>query len=227
MNPLQSVASAIQGLFGQNQPSSQYLNSNGKPISSNPNDMQLTMNSANTAQPIAQTPIPTAAPIAQSPQTGGYSQDQVAQGISKLYGANTPILQDLPQLMAAGSQLPKGVDPMLPVIIALRETQGGKYNVGANNFFNLRNDQGKFQDYPDANTAINGNLDQGGQSGGFVGLVNGSKPQSQGIYQDFRQDPTNMAKFFSHYSPTADNNGDMNTQVSNYNWIRSHVLGLQ
>lgn len=176
-----------------------------------------------------QAATPTSAPAATAQPTSAptdIAQDLVRQNVSKLYGKDNPALSYLPQLLDAGKQLPQGVDPYLPLIIALRETQGGRYNVGQNNIFNMRNETGAFQDYPDINTAINGNLAQGGQSGGFTGLVGGSKPSSQSIYQDFRQDPSNMQKFFAHYSPTADKNGALDEQVQNYQWIRSHVLGL-
>ena len=163
-----------------------------------------------------------------------YSEEAIHNAISQRWGKDTPILQYLPQLLTAGQQLPKGMDVLLPIIMALRETQGGKdlidpnrnANLGKNNIFNIRNETGAFQDYPNTNTAISGNYQQGGPSSGFVGLMQGAQDKNRNIYADFRADPTNMSKFFAHYSPTSDNNGALPEQVNNYNWIRRYILGL-
>src|SRR3954468_19528469 len=81
------------------------------------------------------TAAPTSAPIsspANQPPTSSpnVAQDLIKQNVAKLYGKDNPALNYLPQLLDAGKQLPQGVDPYLPLVIALRETQGGRYNVG-------------------------------------------------------------------------------------------------
>jgi hypothetical protein len=178
------------------------------------------------------TPMPTATPSAY-PQSLP-PEDVLRSGIAHAYGSDNPILADLALYLQASQKMPQGVDPMLPIILALRETQGGRdlsnpnknKKLGKNNVYNLRGEGGAFQDYPDLATAILGNLDQGGQSGGLVGLIGGTKPSSRYIYENFRQHPQDLATLFEKWSPTSDRNGAMDEQIHNYNWIRNHILGI-
>lgn len=152
------------------------------------------------------------------------SGEQLASLIAQHRGADTPILQNLSTLINAGNQLPSNLDPLLPIVLAIRETQGGRYNKGQNNPYNIRGIQGdkssKFIDYPSVDVAS-----QGGQNGpdvsqGLTGLL-GKNP----IYSDFRQSGK-LQDLFAHYSPTADSNGSLDQQAENYKWIRNQILGL-
>lgn len=127
------------------------------------------------------------------------------------------------------------MEKLLPIALALRETQGGQDNMqpgaktGQNNYFNISNGQG-WQDYPDMQTALMGNLDQGGESGGLGGLLSGSKPESKGIYEDFRR-TNDYHDLFNHWSPEFDKNGKRANgpmdgpggQIANINWILNQL----
>lgn len=185
--------------------------------------------SVQAVQPASPTPTP----------VNNFTPEQVRPGIAGHWGEDNPILANLETYLMAGQQLNQqfGIDPLLPIIMALRETQGGKdlldpkklkgenEGLGTNNVFNIRNNTGAFQNYPDLNTAIMGNLGQGGQSGGLTGLLSGAKPSSKGIYQDFRNNPDDLTQLFSHWSPPQDKNGPLDEQVQNYNWIKNAILG--
>lgn len=171
------------------------------------------------------TPAP--ASVTSPTQSGQPDINAIRQAIIQTWGKDTPVLDYLPELLAASQKLP---DPMLPIAIALRETQGGKdlvnpnknSQLGKNNPFNIRgiqNGQSKFVDYPNIQTAINGGQNGPDTSQGFAGLV-GQNP----LYADYRANP-DMAKFFAHYSPPADSNGQLTDQVQNYNQIRQKLLG--
>jgi hypothetical protein len=196
-----------------------------------PAQAQVSSNPQQTASP---SPIANAQQITQ--QAASPSADLIKQNLMKLYGADSPALKILPDLLQAGQQTP---DPYMPLVMAMRETQGGRdladpaknANLGANDIFNIRNakdangnyigqpgNNKPFINYPDVHTAIFGGQNGPVTSGGFTGLVNGP------IYQDY-QKSKNLQDFFAHYSPPADKNGDLQTQVDNYNWIRSHLLG--
>lgn len=177
-------------------------------------------------------PAPVASPIAQTPQATPIAipQDQLAQNIASTWGKDTPLLQNLALYMQGGNKLSGNMEKLLPLALALRETQGGKdlinpnknSKLGKNNVFNIRNDTGAFQDYPDLQTAIMGNLQQGGQSGGMVGLLNGEKPSSKGNYSDFRR-TNNYADLFKRWSPPTDSNGSLEEQTANIEWILNRL----
>src|SRR4051812_43129016 len=78
-----------------------------------------------TASPVAsalQQAQPQATPIAISP-------DQLKQNISNTWGSNTPMLNNINDFVQAGNQLPGNMEKLLPIALALRETQGGKDNM--------------------------------------------------------------------------------------------------
>lgn len=170
-------------------------------------------------QPQAQQPTPQATPIA-------IPQDQLRQNIQSTWG-DAPILKDLDLFTQAGNQLPGNMEKLLPIALALRETQGGKDNMkpgaktGQNNYFNIKGDAG-WANYPDMKTAVLGNIDQGGISGGAYGLLSGTDPKSKSYYEDFRK--TNDYKdLFKRWSPANDGNGSMDEQVQNIQWIINHI----
>ena len=186
------------------------------------------MPQAQTDQPTA-TPTPSAMPNPQASPIG-MDRERLAQNISNKWGADTPLLKDLELYMQAGNQLPGDMEKLLPIALALRETQGGKdlldpakmkdseSGLGDNNVFNIRNEQGKFQNYPDLKTAILGNLEQGGESGGAYGLLAGTKPKSKYIYEDFRKS-NDYKDLFKKWSPPSDKNGDLDEQTKNLLYI--------
>jgi hypothetical protein len=145
--------------------------------------------------------------------------------LSQNRGKDLPILQNLTSLINAGNQLPSNMDPLLPIILAIRETQGGRYNKGQNNPYNIRGEQygtTKFIDYPNLKTATFGgyNPHSNVESQGLLGLLT-----KNDIYSNFRN-TGNLSDLFARYSPTSDNNGSLDQQVENYNWIRNQILGL-
>ncbi len=224
MNPL----SYIMSLFGQHpaQQQSQQAQQGMNQMKWGGNAFDNSPSLIQSAQAQAPSPMP------QQPVTGMPDEQHLRQAIGSVYGQDNPLLQNLSLYLQASHQMPQGADPMLPIILALRETQGGRdltnpaknAHLGQNNVYNLRNDTGAFQDYPDLSTAVMGNLQQGGQSGGVVGLLGGTKPSSAGIYQDWRQNPQDLSKLFAHWSPPTDSNGSLEEQVGNYNWIKNNLL---
>ena len=157
-------------------------------------------------------------------------QEQLAQNIANTWGKDTPLLKELETYIQAGNKLPGNMEKLLPIALALRETQGGKdlvnpsrnSKLGKNNPYNIRNNTGAFHSYPDSRTASLGNLDQGGESSGLVGLLSGSEPSNRGYYEDFRR-TNNYKDLFKRWSPTADNNGAPEEQVANIEWILNQI----
>ncbi len=146
--------------------------------------------------------------------------------LSKARGPDLPILQHLALLINAGNQLPQNIDPLLPIILAIRETQGGKYNKGQNNPYNIRGEQlgqtSKFIDYPSLDVATMGGYNPMGNvnSQGLTGLIG-----QNNIYSDFRNSGK-LQDLFAHYSPPSDSNGSLDQQAGNYDWIRNNILGI-
>lgn len=185
----------------------------------------------------AQLPQPTQIPQQSempTPQATPLAKGNLEQNIANTWGKDTPLLKNLDLYVEAGNKLPGNMEKLLPIALALRETQGGKDlqnpaamkgpddGLGDNNVYNIRNEQGKFQNYPDLQTAVMGNLDQGGQSGGVVGLLGGTKPSSKHIYEDFRKS-NDFKDLLKKWSPTEDRNGSMDEQVANLAFILSKL----
>jgi len=183
------------------------------------------------------TPQPTTAPVAAAQQMAqpqatpiAIPQDRLAQNIASTWGQDTPLLKNLAMYMQAGNKLSGNMEKLLPIALALRETQGGKdllnpaknAKLGKNNVGNLRNETGAFQDYPDEQTAVMGNLDKGGMSGGIVGLLNGDKATSKSYYEDFRR-TNKYSDLFKRWSPPTDSNGSLDEQTANIEWILNRL----
>jgi len=187
----------------------------------------------------AQTPMPTA-----SPQRGGVTLEEAIRQV--LAARAAPMVKDAGLLAQAGRQFEAaGLDPLMPTILAIRETQGGKdlekRDWGKNNPYNIRGEQGgkkQFISYPDLQTATFGGRNEyaPGQyvdAQGLSGLILQNK-----IYEDFRKSKS-LADFFNHYSPSVDNNGPLTgqdikdpvtgkgDQIYNYNYIRGQFPQYQ
>lgn len=229
MNPLEKALQFIQQAFQPKQ-----VHSFRKPGFENVGQDPMTAQAQQVAQPTqAPQQMPTDMPTPQATPIS-IPQERLAQNISSTWGKNTPLLENLQLYMDAGNKLPGNMEKLLPIALALRETQGGKDlqnpaamkgpndGLGDNNVFNIRNDQSQFQNYPDLETAVMGNLEKGGQSGGVVGLLGGTKPSSKHIYEDFRKS-NDYKDLFKRWSPTEDRNGSMEEQIRNIEFILSKL----
>lgn len=189
-----------------------------------------TPSQAPSPSPMATTPTPMPQGKGPQPTPIAIARETLAKNISNTWGKDTPILQNLDLYMQGGNQLPGNMEKLLPIAMALRETQGGKdlinpnknSKLGKNNVFNIRNDTGAFQDYPDLATAILGNLDKGGQSAGMVGLLRGDKPGNKYIYEDYRNS-NQWGDLFKRWSPPTDSNGSLEEQQQNIEWILNQL----
>lgn len=187
----------------------------------------------------AQTPMPVA-----SPQTGGVTLEEAIRQV--LAARAAPMVKDAGLLAEVGRQFQaQGLDPLMPTILAIRETQAGKdlqqRDWGKNNPYNIRGEQNgkkQFISYPDLRTATFGGRNEyaPGQyvdSQGLAGLI-----LQNSIYEDFRK-TKNLADFFARYSPPVDNNGPLTgkdikdpvtgkgDQIYNYNYIRGQFPQYQ
>ena len=160
------------------------------------------------------TPTPTL-----TPKPKGYTADQIKDGLTK-FGPTTPLIDSADDLATAVSKMPKGVDPLLPVVVSLMETGGGQKMTAENNPFNLRGEQygrRKFIDYPDIKTSILGGDNRGVKSKGFTGTIN-----EHPSYAQFRK-TGNLEDFFSSYTPPGKEYGNptMPELISRYQQLRS------
>lgn len=129
-------------------------------------------------------------------------------GLEK-YG-NPPIATRSASLAKAGEGLP---DPLLPTIVALAETSGGKkITKGDNNIYNIL-PGGLPNAYPDLDTAILG----GNGRKGFSGLIRG------GLYDDYLKSGR-MEDFLKRYTPAGAEHGNasLEQQLRNYRVLRSY-----
>lgn len=152
-----------------------------------------------------------------APQHHQITPDMVQQGLSK-YG-NVPIATLSGTLSQAGNALPKTVDPYLPTIVSIMETQGGKRQVAQNNPVNLRgvqNGRTQFINYPNPQTAILGGPNGPDQSQGLVGTI-----LNNPAYADFRQSGK-LSDFFKRYTPPGEGNPSQDELLSRYSQIRSN-----
>lgn len=171
-------------------------------------------------------PIASPTPSPQPMPSAFPNEARLRQNISNTWGSDSPILQNLPLFEKAGQQLSPKENPLLPIVLALRETQGGKDNLkpnaitGNNNYFNIRGVQGnqtRFINYPDLQTALFGGQNGPDQSQGLVGLLNGP------VYQDY-QNSGNIRDLFNHWSPPSDGNGQLPEQEQNFRWILNQLV---
>lgn len=181
-----------------------------------------------TAQPASPIPQPSIFPQATPTPQGGYSPEAIKSGISRWTANNSapvPLLNNLDDYYQAGLQLQQqGFDPYLPTILALRETQGGRDNAkpgaktGKNNQLNIRGEQygeKRFIDYPDVRTSLFGGPNGQYTSQGLVKLLT-----QNDIYADFQR-TKNIQDLYRHWSPPEDNNGALDEQQANYEFMRA------
>jgi hypothetical protein len=134
--------------------------------------------------------------------------NKIKQGFMN-YGPSTPAAQYADSFAKAGQGLP---DPLMPAVLALKETSGGHRLSHQNNYMNI----GPEIDYP----SVQSNLVGGEGKKGFVGVIN------SGMYDKYLKSG-NLADFFSVYTPTYDKNGKqindtLEKQISDYNLLRSY-----
>ncbi len=143
------------------------------------------------------TPTPTQNPL----------QQQIERGISK-YDQTMPIATLSAPLAKVGQGLP---DSLLPVILALMESGGGRnITSGANNLYNISPGQGIT--YPDLATAILG----GGQRNQL-----GLKGVLEKNYPDYLRSG-NLTDFFSRFTPESDlRNPSIEESIKRYNLLRT------
>lgn len=157
-------------------------------------------------------PVVSPPPARSLPNAGTF-----AQGFAN-FGGNPPVATQSGQFAQAAGALPEKVDPLLPAIIALMETGGGKNLTAANNPYNIRgiqNGRSKFIDYPSLATALLGGGADNSQ--GFSGLV-GSNP----LYENYRQSG-DLADFFNVFTPPGKEYGNPSLLdlILRYNAIKS------
>lgn len=143
---------------------------------------------------------------------------KIERGLKKYQqkaGKTVPIATMSAELAEAGRDLPQ---PLLPTLLALIETSGGVNQTrGRNNIYNmLANDTrylpGGGLNYPDLKTAILGgyNPEYDIDSKGLRGVIMEDAP-----YKDYLQSG-NLVDFLSDFTPPADKNADMSTQVKRF-----------
>lgn len=132
------------------------------------------------------------------------------------YGA--PAATAAASFAKAGEGLP---DPLMPAVLALKETSGGKRMApnSANNLLNI----GPNINYPSIDANLNGGGTwgrDGGPQGGFTGTIHSP------AYAKYLQ-TGDLHDFFAHYTPTNDANGNQvngkqDEQINQYNLLRSY-----
>lgn len=161
-----------------------------------------------TPTPTGKKPVVTAS-VKKSSTSQRQLEELIKAGLRK-YSPGVPIANEASTFAEAGQGLP---DPLLPVLVALAETSGGK-NItrGSNNLFNLLPTPAGV-DYPDMRTAILG----GNGRQGFKGTITG------GLYNDYLKSG-NLADFLRRYTPPGAEHGnaDLEQQMANYSKLRSY-----
>lgn len=138
----------------------------------------------------AQSSAPTPTPTPVIPQNRRELADRIKKGLMK-YDSTMPVATMSSQLAEAGEGLP---DPLLPAIMSLVETHGGRdITRGQNNIYNMLPTRAGIS-YPDLQRAILG----GNGQKGFRGVVTG------GLYNDYLESG-NLHDFFDTYSPASEN----------------------
>lgn len=131
------------------------------------------------------------------------------------YG-NPPVATLSGELAQAGQGLP---DPLLPAIVSLKESSGGKHLTHPNNFVNILDPRGADYSSPAANLIDN----PGDNRFSFSELM------KQPAYAQYR-DSGNLADFFSKYTPDHDRNGNRNSnatiadQIKMYNQLKDQYF---
>ena len=186
-----------------------------------------------TPVPVA-TPIPTATPV----PTPGSFQQLIQQGLNQ-FNPKAPLASQSAELARAGETIKNSgtkVDPLLPVLLAMRETRngldlahetrqrGGDYE-GLNNIYNFHDTTrpGKFVNYPDLNTAINGgpNPEYNMDSGGLVNYLLNSD------YMKNYRETGDLNEFNNVFTPQSDNNPNFQTLTDQMNELkRKYLMGV-
>ncbi len=202
-------ANASGGSYDQSLSLSPSLMSKNTPSIPNMNTSTAASSASVAPTPAVASPLPSDYVYnPQSAQVAPNLEDIIKAGLSKFGDGNPLIATASSQLAQAGQGLP---DQLLPTILALMETQGGKTQVANNNPFNI-NDGTGFVQYPDLTTAILG----GGDRQGMAGLLNGP------YYDKYRQ-TGNIQDFFNTYTPPGPEHGNPSLEelVSRYLQIKS------
>lgn len=191
---------------------------------------------------VGQSPAPTAAPSVMgattpvpspSPSSTSFSPDAIKAGILNWSGGktNVPVLNNVNDLYAAGQQFQKaGLDPYMPTILTLRETQGGRDNTqnptiyGDNNYTNIRNIRDSKTgaiigqpNNPKSFINYSSMADALGTTNNGHGLAH--QILNSGLYDNYLKSK-NLQDFFKVYSNPSDKNGSLPDQEANYNYMR-------
>lgn len=163
---------------------------------------------------VESTALPTPSPAPTDNQFG-VPRDQAAleeiitAGLADSNFADAPISTLSGQLAQAGAGLPEAVDPLLPVILSLMETSGGRNLSAPNNLFNI----GPGISYPDPVVNI-----LGGGPQDQLGLAGVLRPG--GIYDPFLQ-TGDLSEFFRTFTPETDPANPSNEELVNrFNTLR-------
>ena len=143
-------------------------------------------------------------------------EQMISQGLAK-YPGGAPIATLSAQLAKSGRQIQKaGGDPLLPTVISLKESQGGKKQVGINNPYGLRGTQNGSQQF------INYATPEEALFGGTIAHPLGFMGNLFKNYQPYLKSG-NLADFFSTYTPISDSrNPSIQNQIDLYNQLRSY-----
>lgn len=157
----------------------------------------------------ASTPTPTIAPMATAtpaPSAPPSDLEGVIRKAMAAYG-NPPVATLSAELAQAGEGLP---DPLLPAVVSLKESSGGKKLTYPNNFVNILQ-PGKF-DYPTPQSNITG--EHGDDRWSFKELLNEGS-----AYGKYRKSG-DLADFFQSYTPPGGSNASLEDQIAMYNLLK-------
>ena len=213
---LSRIRTTLENLWGNNE-------KKAKPLSVSAQEPKQDVNDKGTMQKISDEHFSEQGP-ALGKQT--ITADDILRGLTSFAGNNAqvPLATQAAQLAEAGNRLP---DPYLPIVLALKETQGGRDVVnrannggaagaGMNNAWNIMYG-GKLIDYPDYETALMGGGNwgvNGAPQQGLLGTLTG------GLYDNYMRSG-NLEDFFSTYSDPSVGNPPMEKQVADYMYLRS------
>lgn len=184
---------------------------NGKQVSGMPVGTKPFMGQSGT--PAVASPTPTVTPAPKNLQD---LSARIQAGLTKWgNGTAPPVATMSGSLAEAGQNLP---DPLLPAILALKESRGGQDAIPAKNanpyniFYPGTQKSVDYNGVGGLKTAILG----GNGKLGFAGLL-----RPGGIYSDYLNSG-NLSDFFSHYSPPGQGNAAMEEQLRQYNVLKSY-----
>ena len=136
---------------------------------------------------------------------------------------NPPISQAIPDFAEAGSMLPANMNPLLPVIMSIIESGGGKYipenSPSPYNTFNIYSpSRGGWAKYNDYRSSLFGNNPE--ENVNFYDqMVEGSP------YEQFRN-TGRISDLFRAYTPETDDSNPRNYElIDRYNMIMDSLMG--